>query len=258
VAAPQDFVVFGHTNAPGEYRAQLTNGVSVEVLALTSSPRTGMRWWRPNGTFLAEPPGDRLGEPSGLCPGGKSRVEFAVLLRNVGRSAPKPELAAAFEPLPQTVAWTDLYKNNVLTGQVAVLGFPATPATLACKAALVEGPWERVALWDHAGTLLHNESGSTLELQRSTADDETCLRLQHQVHPDQFTLRLAARLQNGEHRMARPCRVDYAGVKAARLSALIQGLEATNVVAYELYRLPLSWATISNIATKPDVPPMKP
>jgi hypothetical protein len=243
--------------APGEYRVKLTNGLEFEVVAIASSPRSGMVWWRPNGTLLAEPVGDRLGDSPKLCPGGKANVEFAVMIKNTGRSLTEREWMLAFDPQPQYVAPAELYKNNALTGEVSVIGFRSAPESLACKIGLADGAWQRMATWDGAGTLLNNESGGPLQLVRSSADDETCLRLQHKIDPNQFNLRIVARLKNGNHKVARVCRVEYGGTQEARVCALIQGLQTSNVVAYELYQVPLRWAVIPGIATKPTVPPIQ-
>jgi hypothetical protein len=166
-------------------------------------------------------------------------------------------LVLAFDPQPQYVASANLYKNELLAGEVSVVGFRAAPESLTCKIGLSDGAWHRVATWDNAGTLLDNQSGGSLQLVRSSADDETCLRLQHKIDPNQFNLRLAARLKSGDHRFARVCRVDYGGTHEARIYALIQGLQTSNVVAYELYQVPLRWAVIPGLATKPSVPPIQ-
>lgn len=240
---------------PGEYRVALTNGVTVEVVALTSTPRAGLAWWQPNGALLAESPGDRLGELSGLCPSGKSSVEFAVLFKETGKAT--PERVLLFEPLPHYVNSTELFKGDQFAGAAAVIGCRATPENLTCKIGVANGPEERVATWDGAGTLLSNETGGPLQFVRSGADGESCFKLGHRVDPVRFNVRLAARLKNGEHKLARVCRVEYGDAQDARLCALIRDLQDSDVVvAYELYRVPLRWTIIPGIATKPTVAPV--
>lgn len=243
---------------PGEFKVSLTNGLEFEVLAVASSPRSSSVWWRPDGTLLPEAPGDRLGAFSTLCPDRKASTEFALLTRRAGEFVPETELLLGFEPRPHYVTCTDLYQGSQTKGRVTLIGFrDVVPGSLICKIGLADGAWERVATWDQAGVLLKNESGSTLQLIRSGADGQTCLKLNHNLDPRKFALRLAARLKNGENKTARLCRVEYAGLQNVHTCSLIQNLEDSEVVAYELYRLPLRWARVPGIATQPAMPPLE-
>ncbi|HOX57376.1 MAG TPA: serine/threonine-protein kinase [Candidatus Paceibacterota bacterium] len=243
---------------PGQFKVSLTNGLEFEVLAVASSPRSSSVWWRPDGTLLPEAPGDRLGAFSTLCPDRRDGTEFALLTRRAGEFVPETELLLGFEPRPHYVTCTDLYQGSQAKGRVTLIGFlDVVPGSLICKIGLADGAWERVATWDQAGVLLKNESGSTVRLIRSGADDQTCLKLDHNLDPRKFALRLAARLKNGEHTTARLCRVEYAGLQNVHTCSLIQNLQDSEVVAYELYRLPLRWARVSGIATRPTVPPIE-
>jgi serine/threonine protein kinase len=243
--------------APGEYRLKLTNGVEFEVVAIASSPHSSTVWWRPAGTLLADAPGDKLGGFSTLCPSGRSRAEFAVLMKGPEKLLAEGDAVLGFDPAPQYVASADLYKAGEVRSKVTLAGFGAAPDSLTCKLGLTDGPWERVATWDQAGTLLNNESEGDVELVRSGSGDETCLKLKHSIDASRFALRLAARLRNGAFKTARICNVHYGSAHAAVTCAIIHGLESSDVVAYELYRVPLRWAQIGGIATRPKVPPIQ-
>ncbi len=242
---------------PGEFKVTLTNGMEFEVVAIASSPHSSTVWWRPDGTLLPDAPGDKLGGFSRLCSTGRSRAEFALLVKGAEKLLAEGNAVLAFEPRPQYVAAADLYKDSRLTSQVTVAGFGAAPANLTCKIGLADGAWERVATWDQAGTLLNNESDSTLQLVRSGADEETCLKLQHRMDANRFGLRLTARLKDGTYKTARICSGQYGSEHQTLTCAIVRGLSDADVVAYELYRAPLRWAQISAIATRPKVPPIQ-
>jgi serine/threonine protein kinase len=242
---------------PGQFKVALSNGVEFEVVAVASSPRSSQVWWRPDGTLLANAPGDKLAEVSGSCRSSRSRAEFAVLVKGAEKPLAEGEALLAFAPQLQSISGMDLYKEGVLQAKVSVLGWAAAPESLTCKLGLAAGPWERLATWDQAGTLLNNESGTDLALVRSSTKEETCLRLQHKIDTDRFALRLTARLKNGSYQTARICKTDYGGERRAVSCAILQGLLDTDVVAYELYRMPLRWAVIPGVATRPNVPPLR-
>jgi hypothetical protein len=255
-ASPAAPLPFAQAKA-GEFKVALTNGIEFEVAALASSPRSSTVWWRPDGTLLPEAPGDKIGDLAGLCPGGKSRTEFGVLARLAGNVMTERELVLAFSPQPQYAAAASLYKGNAVTDSVILAGFRTAPESLVCRIGVPEGAWERVATWDQAGTLLNNETGDSLELALASANGETCLRLAHTTDVNLFGLRLTARLKSGAYKTARICREEYSDSQAVRTCALIQGLQDVDVVAYELYRVPLRWALVPSIATKPSVPPLE-
>ena len=240
---------------PGEYKVTLTNGVQFEVVAIASSPRSGLVWWRPDGTLLAESPGDRLEFPT-QDSGGKARTEFAILTRRTGSAAVDYELPLAFEPRPQMVLTASLYPTNTLTGSVAVVGFGKAPGKLACRIGLPEGEWQRVATWDRAGALLDTAEASLQPLVQQTNGADVVLAVRHEIDLDRFHLRLVARLRDGKHEPGQVFRIYYSASSAAVMWALIQGLNPADVVAYELYKAPIRWFEIPNISTRPRVPPM--
>ncbi len=252
-AAPLPFI----QAKPGEFKVTLANGVEFEVLAVASSPKHSTVWWRPDGSLLAEPPGDQFGTVSGLCPEGHSSTEFAVLVKGAENLLAEGDAVLTFNPQPQTMVRVDLSKNGVVQGKVAIIGFRTVPESLTCKVGLPDGPWERVATWDQAGTLLNNETGSALQLVRSGADNESCLKLRHEVDGSRFGLRLTARLKDGTYKTARICSGQFGSGHQALTSGIILGLSDSDVVAYELYRVPLRWAHIPGIATRPTVPPLE-
>ena len=52
---------------PGTFKLTLTNGVSVEVVAVTRNPLANELWWKPDGTRLPQPPGARvIFQPTGM------------------------------------------------------------------------------------------------------------------------------------------------------------------------------------------------
>jgi hypothetical protein len=243
---------------PGEFNVTLTNGVEFAVVAIASSPRSSTVWWQPDGKLLAAPPGDEVRNLSSLCSSGTSKAEFAVLVKGAETLRAEGNAVLALDPLPQYVAAAILYTANRLRRKpVIVAGYGAAPESLTCKLGLADGPWERVATWDQAGTLLDNESGGPLDLMRSGTNDQTCLKLSHRIDANRYALRLTARLKDGAYKTAWICRVEYGSEQRARTCALIQGLQDADVVAYELYRVPLRWAHIPGIVTKPNVPPIQ-
>lgn len=246
----------GTPNSPGASQGAHSEAL-FEVVALTSTPRTGMRWWSPDGTLLKDPPGDRLGDLSGFCRSGESQIEFAVLIKDTRKSGAERDFLPMFDPQPQSVSRHELFKGAQLSGQVALVGYKSAPEKLTCRMAEADGDWTRVATWDKAGKLLSNDTGGKLQLVRSGDTNTTCLKLFHEVPPDQFAVRLIARLEEGRHKPASICRTDYGRKNEARICALIEGWQEQNVITYELYRIPLRWAAIAGIATKPNVPPLQ-
>ena len=178
----EDGLNFAHAEpAPGEFRLTLTNGVSVEVVAVTRNPLENKLWWRPEGTPLPQPPGGRLvfhptgmttekdlGEdayallvhydsPPGAAPGGRwqHKQEFTPRAELLGTLEIEQDdritqMAETLKRLGRKIAGAagEPKTAGKIVGNAAVVRFPAgaEEATLQCATAV--GPWEPLAIFD--------------------------------------------------------------------------------------------------------------
>jgi beta-lactamase regulating signal transducer with metallopeptidase domain len=62
--------------------AALPDGVTVELLGICEHPSKGKRWWKPDGTFLEQPPYNSDQVKAKVSDGFKPEYEFAVLVEN--------------------------------------------------------------------------------------------------------------------------------------------------------------------------------
>jgi len=180
----------------GTYQVTLINGVTVEVVAVTRNPLLSWLWWKPDGTLLAQPPG----EPGEFWPSGMwtrksvGSNDYAILVRCGGQTPGHWQERREYTP------------RGELLGQLGVKGadmaevvrFPAGTQEIAVRVATATGPWESVAVFDGVRTRVLVEGIQVLCTHLRQDPDGKCLDVTHNVDRDQYALRMMVRLKNGK------------------------------------------------------------
>ena len=177
----------------------LTNGVSVEVVAVCRNPRQSPVWWKPDGTLLAQPPVEivKLHPPhrgSTVPP----ENEFLVCLRwkqptasGVWQQRLRWQPAQDEPRTPVTVR--DRETSEAYSTPMICFKQPPSKVDLQVNAALAA--WEEVAVFDGQRT---RSPLDTMTCSVPTKEgDSLWFDITHDHDRTQFALRMKARLKDG-------------------------------------------------------------
>jgi hypothetical protein len=133
----------------GRYRVTMTNGTTIEVVAVSSVPSGPKTWWKPDGTPLDEAPG--VVDPAHEQIDTPGRTLRVVLIRVSG------------EPKEGTLKWLPTEISDYWGGRPTRDGkpvpgleyyaasFPSDRATCAVRARVAAGAWKTEAAHDGSG-----------------------------------------------------------------------------------------------------------
>ena len=238
---------------PGEYAVTLSNGATLEVVAVTRNPRNTNLWWRPDGTVLAEPPADELRFSLALQASENAENEFVLLTRT---TAPSGDNAVSTWPVyvPSPTRSPSLgvtfFKDKAYVSAAPLLWFAQPPETLTYRFGLAAGPWTPVASFDGVKTM-EQPGEETVEFTPPQIEGKhTVLEFRHTVDRKQSSLRLVAEPTAGgaaevglwDDRSAK-------GMNAAK--AVIHEVSPSQIKRYRVLKTPWLWGEISGIAMKP-------
>jgi predicted Ser/Thr protein kinase len=250
----------------GEFKVTLTNGLTLEVVAVARNPRGTSFWWQPDGTLLATPPVEIVELPE-LAPTTQSRItiipqnEFLFYIR---RELPTGMALESFQPrfsprpsdieMPATVQ--ELGSKARASAQLVCFAEP--PDTADYQEAVACGPWEAVSVYDVQTKTTRDLERGAMALWSEPRYEQGALRfdVMHNADRGQYALRMVARLRNGGSEKL----VFHTGVltgSPAKGFALIHGSEpeAKNwlqqVKEMVIERTPWVRGEIPNISLKP-------
>jgi hypothetical protein len=143
--APTPTLLFGHDAPDPRWSRTLSNGATVEVLAVSTHPSSGNTWWRPDGTPLPQPPCDP--------PQAKIKADGEIVLR---------ALVVRSTKLPPATEWKWSVKEasgatqsqpkrggKPLSGlRQTVAVFPSTLKTCTVRFEIAAGVWTTVLTRD--------------------------------------------------------------------------------------------------------------
>ncbi len=178
----------------GTYQVTLTNGITVEVVAVTRDPLRSWLWWKPDGTLLPGPPG-QAGEfrPAGMWT--RKSVgsnDCAILVRCGGQLAPHWQSRQEYTPRVELLGQLGMKG----AGMAEVVRFPAGTKEAAIRVATATGRWEPVAVFDGSRTRVLIEGIQVLCTHLRHDPDGKCLDVSHNVDLGQYALRMMARFKN--------------------------------------------------------------
>jgi hypothetical protein len=192
---------------PGEYRVTLTNGVTLEVVAIARNPRGTNFWWQPDGTPLATPPVKVVELPK-LKFTTQSKItiiqqnEFLVYVR---RELPPgmvlESFASTFTPRPSDTEFPptvqEINSKQRTSAQLVCFADPPDAAdyqeTVAC------GPWEAVSVYGVGTKTTRDLERGVMALWSEPRYERGALRfdVMHNANRGQYALRMLARLRTG-------------------------------------------------------------
>jgi len=266
---------------PGQYSLTLSNGVTVEVIAVTRNPLENKTWWKPDGTPLPQPPGGRVI----LHPAGMTREkdlgenEHAVLVhysfpqgaqsaRYQTRYAPKAEhlgtleiqqassIAQATESVGRALRMlTGGAGGPKLASQVVghanVVRFPPGTEEVTVQCAIAVGPWDALAVFDGRQTKVLVEGVQVLCTHLRQEANGKCLDVTHDVDREEYALRMMAVFKNGKREEV-PL---HSGVLSARETQgyvmLETGQRIEDIAEFVLEHTPWVRGEIGSVVLKP-------
>ncbi|MCW5555760.1 MAG: serine/threonine protein kinase [Verrucomicrobiae bacterium] len=250
----------------GEFKVTLTNGFTMEVVAVTRNPRGANLWWQPDGTPLAAPPVEIVELPR-LAPTTQSQItiipqnEFLFYVR---RQMPPGLALESFQPrftprprdieMPATVR--EIGSQTRASAQLVCFAEP--PDTVDYQEAVACGPWEAVSVYDVETKTTRDLERGVMALWSEPRYEQGALRfdVMHDADREQHALRMIARLRSGGSEKL----VFHTGVltgSPAKGFALIHGSEREvqdwlqQVKEMVIERTPWVRGEIRNIALKP-------
>jgi hypothetical protein len=273
---------------PGEFALTLTNGVAVEVVAVTRNPLEKKRWWKPDGTLLSQPPGGRiilyaagmtkekdLGEnehallvrynfpPAGqsaryqtrYTPGAEHLGTLEIQQDDRGTQVAE-ELKRLMRKIPDGAGGPKA--SSQIVGQADVVRFPAGTGEATLQCATASGPWEPVAVFDGKQTKVLLEGVQVLCTHLRREANGKCLDVTHNVDRELYAVRMMGVMKNGTQE-----ELDlHPGVLRARETqgfVLVQGGQRVEEISeFVLERTPWVRGEIRGVALKPGLPLLKP
>jgi len=124
----------------GSFARTLADGVTVELLGISTNPSKRDSWWRPGGTALGEPPCDPPGTRLVGVEGAGARL-FAVKIRR----GDGERLGLTWEVVPQgrfASSWA-AQRNGKAVGEIKAFGvdIPNDVQTANVRVGIGQGPW---------------------------------------------------------------------------------------------------------------------
>ena len=265
--------------ASSPYKVTLTNGSTVEVIAVARNPLKYPTWWNPDGTIMAEPPGNHLV----YTPAGSNHEntltdnDYAIFVQYSCDSSQQE-----FAPNGEHLGWIQIQEGDwrrltienaqrwarILSGGAGgrkpdyqnigsadLIRFPAGTKETTVNIAVAAAPWTKVAVFDGKRTKV-SVDGIQVLCTRVPFDARDphgkVLTITHDIDRDQYALRVIAVLKNGKKEKAA---LYGSGTTARETQSYVQlqGFEQNvdNVKEFILERTPWVRTQIPHIALSP-------
>ncbi len=271
---------------PGTFKLTLTNGVSVEVVAVVRNPLRNKLWWKPDGTPLPQPPGARvIFRPAGMwkerdvneeahallvrcdLPSGTADRHWQYGLEHrprgerlgslqIQQGSQMEQAAEELERLGRKIvggAGGPKLSSQVV-GYAEVVRFPAGTKEVALQCRSAVGPWEPVAVFDGKQTKVAIEGVRVLCTYLRQEPNGKCLDVTHDVDRGLYALRMMGVFKGGRREEL----VFHSGVLGGRETQgfvlLEPGQRVENIVEFVLERTPWVNGRIEGIRLEPRVP----
>ncbi len=192
---------------PGEFKVTLTDGITLEVVAVARNPRGTNFWWQPDGTPLAAPPLEIVKLPQ-LAPTTQSRITIIPhneFLFHIRRELPPGVALESFQPgftprpsdieLPATVREI----GGKARASAQLVCFAEPPDAVDYQEAVACGPWEAVSVYDVEAKTTRDLERGVLALWSEPRYEQGALRfdVMHNANREQSALRMVARWRDG-------------------------------------------------------------
>ena len=223
--------------------AELSGGVTVELLGVAEHPSKGQPWWRPDGSPLQDAPQSKVGANIHPDISQETAYEFAVRVSNLPEGA-----AVTMKTEPEGSGWVNGSGLNDLRWLATALPNDLEACQLLCGVA--PGSWETVA--STAGTSPSTQStrlGGVMFSQASEqATDGVTITVTDDILDRQS--RVVAVTQNGRIVEASQQRLGTAG-KARQVTADFTDVALTEIAEFRFQTRPWEWRRFNNVSLRP-------
>ena len=249
------------SNSPDRFAVTLPAGASVEegetvrVVAVARNPRQRNQWWAPDGTPVPAP-GDELdfsvGVPASLDP----EHEIALILE---RTSPRIHHGKSGQfTVPSEIRqdsryprrWAYIYRGFQCINLAQLVAQPPGVDRMTYRFSVAAGPWEKVATISGDKIQSHLRDVEVTGTEPREDEGSVKFTLNHTVDLDRFSLRMRARLRNGEMQdVMLPW--DAEGRILQELLVTIHSIPLFDIAEFVLERSPFSHGEIHDIALTP-------
>jgi hypothetical protein len=230
------------------FEAQLSDGVTVELLGVSENPSKDRPWWRPDGSPLAQRPYDLLGASVAV---GKDEMarEIAVRLRDL----PSEPVGVQWQVQPTSGLSTREppgLANSMPDVRAIAVRMPANQDTARVRIGVAAGPWRTVSeSGDVQGaTAVGSAESGTVFSKPEEKDGNTTITVVHDI-ADQEVRVVTVGADGREHRGS-PGQFLSAG-KVTQLTVAFPKLSLKEVKAFRLQSRPYQWVEFRNVSLQP-------
>jgi hypothetical protein len=231
----------------GPWLAPLPGSISVELVgARENKKENNGRWWRPDGSPLADRPYETLG--GFVFPLGEDTLtrEFAVRLGNL--PAEPVGTRWQFEPSGGAAAGGDTPQAGPATVRAIAKALPATARTVNVRFGAAAGPWQLVA--EGPGGEAHGlPNGVGIAFAKPYEKEGGAIIVISHTVTDRDTRVIAVGTDGRQHRPGRTEIRSVAGM--SQITATFLKLAMKDVRAFRLQARPYAWVEFRNVAIWP-------
>ncbi|MBN1437364.1 MAG: carboxypeptidase regulatory-like domain-containing protein [Sedimentisphaerales bacterium] len=231
-----------------EFKVELPNGVTVELLGVCENPSQGQQWWRPNGTLLQQAPYDNHSFRRTFL--GQER-EFAIRLTNLPTEPIDYRWSFGEAGIPSDVGiFPDFHGEQVGDIWARAAQFDPALETTIIHFGVAAAQWTTQVSFDGqgAGQYAHGEyeflcSGARVQ------DDLTCVTVSHTMLA--FARRTIAVDNNGVIHYANY--LSEGAIDGVRQTTFgFRDLPIENIREFQFQTRPFEWVQFDNVALRSD------
>jgi|GEM_PF-2623491 len=240
-----------------EFKARLSNGVTVELIGVCEHPSEGKQWWQPDGTMLATRPYEKTEHTANL----QNRLvrEFATQFTYQGQEP----IGVEWDALKGQVDVFDKTFRSVSKTThtyMSLVDFPETQGKCTVRVGVAAGPWQTQHEADHNELLAQSAEAAppaTFALEQS-GDKNTPLRVRIDLNKDEdryhrVQWQIVALDAKGNIHKSR-ARAGYTGSMTTRTYlAEFSNLRFEDLKNVRFQTRPYQWVEFKNVSLKPGV-----
>ncbi len=230
------------------YIATLSNGVTVELIGVSTNPSVGQPWWKPDGQALAEDPYEKMNGTVNPGPNEMAR-EFAI------RLDPPPEESVdvqwRFDPPGSGAGFGAPQKGGQYVEHLraGAQTLPGDVSHVRLRIGIAAGPWQNLSTHTGRSHLGQSRDRHIFAWTEALAKEySTVVTLTHNIQDK--TVRIIAIDNTGaSHSRAR---VHHTGFgQTHQLTAQFKGISPADVKEFRFQSRPYEWIEFHNVSLKP-------
>ncbi len=227
------------------FTARLPNGITVELLGVCENPSQDRRWWRPDGSPLAERPYDTVHAEVHAEKDHVAR-EVAVLLRNLPAEPVSVELLSDPAYNGAGGGLDRVVKDGTMLEAIA-MSLPAKP-TVTIRVGVAAGPWQTVKESQRGDQATGANNVGVAFSHVYEKDGGIFVAVAHNISGPQS--RVVAVDNDGKEHAASSSSGNGAG-GFHLLSAMFSGLSLKDIQVFRLQSRPYQWLEFRDVSLHP-------